>query len=174
MHFVRLAFKLAVNQVRERSTPIPMYLGLVKRTDQGVKTPKDAVSRFEQGRLLIEQAGGRVVGLWWTQGFCDAVPVTEWPDDESANVFSLSHAMAGSVRTETLRAFTTEEMQRVRVGDRHQARPPDVGKIETRALGHVGSHLYVRPSEGLPRAVRRQDGHGDQSAGVAVRCNLPG
>jgi uncharacterized protein with GYD domain len=92
---------------------MPMYVGLVKWTDQGVKTAKDAVSRFEQGRPLIEQAGGRVVGIWWTQGSYDAVVVTEWPDDESASVFSLSYAMAGNVRTETLRAFTTEEMQRL-------------------------------------------------------------
>ena len=92
---------------------MPMYVGLTKWTDQGVKTVKDAASRFEQGRSLIEQAGGRVVGLWWTQGSYDAVIVTEWPDDESASVFSLSYAMAGNVRTETLRAFTTEEMQRI-------------------------------------------------------------
>jgi uncharacterized protein with GYD domain len=92
---------------------MPLYVGLVRWTDQGVKTAKEAVSRLEQGRPSIEQAGGRVVGLWWTQGSYDAVIVTEWPDDESASVFSLSYAMAGNVRTETLRAFTTEEMQRI-------------------------------------------------------------
>jgi uncharacterized protein with GYD domain len=88
-------------------------VGLVKWTDQGVKTAKGAVSRAEQVGPSIEQAGGRLVGLWWTQGSYDAVIVTEWPDDESASVFSLSYAMAGNVRTETLRAFTSEEMQRI-------------------------------------------------------------
>ena len=92
---------------------MPIYVNLVKWTDQGAKTAKGAVSRWEQGRAAIEQAGGRVVGLWWTQGSYDAVTVTEWPDDESASAFSLSYATAGNVRTETLRAFTTEEMQRI-------------------------------------------------------------
>ena len=61
----------------------------------------------------IEQAGGRVVGLWWTQGAYDAVLVSEWPDDESASVFALSYASMGNVRTETVRAYTNEEMQRI-------------------------------------------------------------
>jgi uncharacterized protein with GYD domain len=92
---------------------MPTYVGLVRWTDQGVRAAKDATSRWEQGRAAIEQGGGRVVGLWWTQGAYDAVIVTEWPDDETASVFSLSYAAAGNIRTETMRAFTTEEMQRI-------------------------------------------------------------
>jgi uncharacterized protein with GYD domain len=92
---------------------MPLYVGLVKWTDQGVKNAKGAATRWEQGRAAIEQAGGRVIGLWWTQGQYDAVIVTEWPDDESASVFTLSYAATGNIRSETLRAFTTEEMQRI-------------------------------------------------------------
>jgi uncharacterized protein with GYD domain len=51
--------------------------------------------------------------VWWTQGQYDAVVVLEWPDDESATLASLTMGMAGNVRTETLRAFTTEEFQRI-------------------------------------------------------------
>jgi len=39
--------------------------------------------------------------------------VSEWPDDESASVFALSYASMGNVRTETVRAYTNEEMQRI-------------------------------------------------------------
>jgi uncharacterized protein with GYD domain len=46
---------------------MPTYVALTKWTDQGVKNAKGAVDRSEQGRAAIEQAGGRVVGLWWTQ-----------------------------------------------------------------------------------------------------------
>jgi len=92
---------------------MPLYVSLVNWTDQGVRSAKDAPSRWEQGRAAIEQAGGRIVGQWWTQGRYDAVVVTEWPDDESASVNALSYAAAGNVRTETLRAFTTEEMQKI-------------------------------------------------------------
>jgi uncharacterized protein with GYD domain len=92
---------------------MPTYVGLVRWTDQGIKTVKDATSRSEQGKAAIEQAGGRVIGSWWTQGAYDAVVVTEWPDDEAASVAALSYAMAGNVRTETMRAYTNEEMQRI-------------------------------------------------------------
>jgi uncharacterized protein with GYD domain len=92
---------------------MPTYVALVRWTDQGVKNAKGAVDRANQGRAAIEKAGGRVVGLWWTQGAYDAVLVTEWPDDESASVFALSYASTGNVRSETMRAYTSEEMQRI-------------------------------------------------------------
>jgi uncharacterized protein with GYD domain len=92
---------------------MPVYVGLAKWTDQGVKNAKDAVRRWEHGRTAIEQAGGRIIGTWWTQGQYDAVVVIEWPDDESASAARLAYAMAGNARTETLRAFTNEEMQRI-------------------------------------------------------------
>ena len=53
------------------------------------------------------------MGVWWTQGAYDAVVVLEWPDDETATLGSIAMGMAGNVRTETMRAFTTEEMQRI-------------------------------------------------------------
>jgi uncharacterized protein with GYD domain len=49
----------------------------------------------------------------WTQGAYDAVAIGEFPDDETAAAASLANAMRGNVRTETMRAFTAEEMQRV-------------------------------------------------------------
>src|SRR5438045_831975 len=93
---------------------MPTYVALVKWTDQGVKNVKGAVDRASgQARTAIEQAGGRIVGLWWTQGTYDAILVTEWPDDDSASVFALSYAAMGNVRTERMRAYTNEEMQRI-------------------------------------------------------------
>jgi uncharacterized protein with GYD domain len=92
---------------------VPRYVGLAKWTDQGVKNVKGAATRWEQGRAAIEQAGGRIIGAWWTQGQYDGVVVMEWPDDESASAATLTYALGGNVRTETLRAFTTEEFQRI-------------------------------------------------------------
>jgi uncharacterized protein with GYD domain len=71
------------------------------------------VQRSEEGRALVERVGARVVGWWWTQGAYDMVIVLEAPDDETASALALSMAMAGNVRTETMRAYTAEEMQRI-------------------------------------------------------------
>jgi uncharacterized protein with GYD domain len=92
---------------------MPLYVVMSKWTDQGIKTAKNAASRVEEQTRAVEQAGGRVIGTWWTQGRYDAVVVLEWPDDETATLGALAMGMAGNVRTETMRAFTTEELQRI-------------------------------------------------------------
>jgi uncharacterized protein with GYD domain len=92
---------------------MPTYVALFKWTEQGVRTVKETVARTEQNRSAIEKAGGRLVGVWWTQGAYDVVAVTEFPDDETASAVMLSINIAGSVRTETMRAYTVEEMQGV-------------------------------------------------------------
>jgi uncharacterized protein with GYD domain len=92
---------------------MPTYIGLFKWTDQGVRNVKDSVTRVEQARAAAEKSGGRLIGTWWTQGAYDIVAVFELPDDETASVFVLSNVMVGNVRSETMRAYTAEEMQRI-------------------------------------------------------------
>jgi uncharacterized protein with GYD domain len=79
----------------------------------GVRDVKKTVTRTEQARAAIEKDGGRLIGSWWTQGAYDVVAVAEWPNDEAASAFMLSLALAGNVRSETMRAYTQEEMQRI-------------------------------------------------------------
>jgi uncharacterized protein with GYD domain len=92
---------------------MPTYIGLLKWTDQGARNAKDALSRNEQGRAMIEQAGGRLIGAWWTMGAYDTVVVAEMPDDESVSALAIALATQGNVRTETMRAYGREEMQRI-------------------------------------------------------------
>jgi uncharacterized protein with GYD domain len=92
---------------------MPLYVGLAKWTDQGIKNVKGAATRADEVTATIEKAGGRIIGLRWTQGQYDAVTVIEWPDDQSASAAAIAMGMAGNVRTETLRAYTTEEFQRI-------------------------------------------------------------
>jgi uncharacterized protein with GYD domain len=53
------------------------------------------------------------VALYWTQGRYDLAGIFEGPDEETANAMFLAIGMNGAVRTETLRAFTAEEVQRI-------------------------------------------------------------
>jgi uncharacterized protein with GYD domain len=92
---------------------MPTYVSLVKWTDQGVRGVKDTVDRTEQNRQAIEAAGGRLTGVWWTQGAYDVVAVSEWPDEDSAMAFLLRLGMVGNARTETLRAFDADDMRRI-------------------------------------------------------------
>lgn len=89
------------------------YVTLIKWTDEGVKNIKGTVTRSEGAREAIEQAGGRLISLYWTQGHYDVVAITEWPDEESAMAMLYLVEMGGNDRTEALRAFNAEEMQRI-------------------------------------------------------------
>jgi uncharacterized protein with GYD domain len=86
------------------------YVVLINWTEKGVSEAKDTVKRSENVRQLAQQMGGDMKTIYWTLGRYDAVAVLEAPDDETATAIALRSAGNGAVRTETLRAFTADEM----------------------------------------------------------------
>ena len=92
---------------------MPAFVILNKFTEQGVRGVKDTVKRGQAIRQAIEAAGGRLIGIWWTQGQYDTVSIVEVPDEETGMTLLLSTGMQGNLRTETLRAFNEEEMARI-------------------------------------------------------------
>ncbi len=92
---------------------MPTYVSLIKWTDQGIRGVKETTARAEQASAAAQQAGGRFSAVYWTQGAYDIVVVSEFPDEEAAQAFLLATGMQGNIRTETLRAFSAEEMQRI-------------------------------------------------------------
>ena len=89
------------------------YITLIRWTEQGIQGARETVDRVEQARGVVEQLGGRLTGVYWTQGEYDMVALSEFPDDETATTFFLSLGMLGNVRTQTLRAFDADEMRRI-------------------------------------------------------------
>lgn len=92
---------------------MPKYVGLSTWTDQGARDAKASVQRAEEVRRMIEQMGGRMETIYWTQGRYDLVAVMEAPDEETGAAIMLRVASWGNVRTETLRAYDAEEMGRI-------------------------------------------------------------
>ncbi len=92
---------------------MPKYVVLVKWTEQGARAVTETRQRAEQVRQMVEQMGGRMETLLWTQGRYDLVGVMEAPDEETAAAVGLRVGVGGAVRTETLRAFDAEEMERI-------------------------------------------------------------
>ena len=92
---------------------MPTYVSLFTWTEQGIKDVKGTVDRSEQARQAITGLGGAMEALYWTQGAYDLIAVTTWPDEETAQAFILSTARQGNLRSETLRAFSAEEMARI-------------------------------------------------------------
>jgi len=92
---------------------MPNYIVLYRFTAQGRKNVKESVKRAAEIRKQNEARGFKVLGHYWTQGRYDLVAVVDAPNDESMVAGLFGIAEAGNVTSETLRAYTAEEMQQV-------------------------------------------------------------
>lgn len=89
------------------------FIMLANFSDQGIKTVKQSTERAEAFRQIAAKAGATVKEIYWTLGSHDIVAICDAPDDETATALSLSIASRGNVRSETLRAFTGDEMKKI-------------------------------------------------------------
>ena len=87
------------------------FVVLAGFTDQGIRNVKDTVNRAEAFKGLARKVGVTVKELYWTLGRYDVVAFCEAPDDETATALSLSIGALGNVRSETLRAFSVDDMK---------------------------------------------------------------
>jgi uncharacterized protein with GYD domain len=62
---------------------------------------------------MAKKCGASVKEVFWTLGEYDIVAVVEAPDDISVTALGLSSGALGNVRTQTLRAFTQEDMKSI-------------------------------------------------------------
>jgi uncharacterized protein with GYD domain len=89
------------------------YIALTRLTDQGMRGIKDTAKRAEAAKAAAEKFGAKVKAIYWTLGEYDLVLVIEATDELAATAFALSAASLGNTRSQTLRAFTSEEIQAV-------------------------------------------------------------
>jgi uncharacterized protein with GYD domain len=89
------------------------YVTLLQFTDQGIRNVKDTTKRFEAAKELAKKAGVTFKDTYWTQGPYDSVAIVEAPNEEALTSLLLSIGSLGNVRTQTLRAFSSEEIGRI-------------------------------------------------------------
>ena len=86
------------------------YVVLASFTDQGIRTVKDTTKRADAVKELGRKFGVTVKETLWTLGAYDVVVIMDAPDDASITAFGLAIGSAGNVRTQTLRAFSRDEI----------------------------------------------------------------
>lgn len=86
------------------------YIALSNFTDQGIRNVKDTTKRADAVKEAAKKFGAEMTQIYWTVGHYDLVAIIEAPDDKSATAFALAIGIAGNIRTQTLRAFSKEEM----------------------------------------------------------------
>ena len=92
---------------------MPNFVVLAKFTHQGITDAKNTIERAEAFRQMAAKTGVTIKDMYWTIGSRDVVAICSAPDDETATALSLSVASRGNVSTETLRAFSFDEMKKI-------------------------------------------------------------
>lgn len=86
------------------------YVVLAQFTDQGIRSIKNSPQRAAQVAETAKSFGCEMKEIYWTLGEYDIVTVIDAADEQGFTAFGLALGSAGNVRTQTLRAFTKDEI----------------------------------------------------------------
>jgi len=89
------------------------YIALVNFTDQGIRYIRQTTERAKALTNAAANLGVKIKNIYWTMGAFDAIIAAEAPDDETVTAFTLSRGSLGNIRTQTLRAFSADEMNSI-------------------------------------------------------------
>jgi uncharacterized protein with GYD domain len=89
------------------------YIALLQYTDQGVRNVKDTTKRAAAAKEAAAKMGVNFTELFWTLGHYDLAILAEAPDDDTMTAVMVKLASLGNVKSQTLRAFRTNEMEAI-------------------------------------------------------------
>jgi uncharacterized protein with GYD domain len=89
---------------------MPTFIALCSFTDQGIRSVKDTTKRADAVKEAGKKFGVNMSQIYWTLGGYDLVTIVEAPNDEAATAFMLAVGSAGNIRSQTLRAYSRDEM----------------------------------------------------------------
>jgi uncharacterized protein with GYD domain len=86
------------------------YVILSQFTDQGIRNIKETQQRAAKVAEMAKHFGCEITSIYWTLGQYDIVTTMTAPDDASLTAFGLAIGAMGNIRTQTLRAFSKDEL----------------------------------------------------------------
>ena len=89
------------------------YISLAQFTDKGIQAARQTTQRVSNWAAKVKSMGVSIKEMYWTLGQHDQVCIFEAPDDETAASVLLAADLLGNIRTQTLRAFTSSEMEKI-------------------------------------------------------------
>ncbi len=90
-----------------------LHVVLINYTDQGIRNVKQSPERAKAAIAAAEKLGIKLKDIYWTLGAYDLVCVADAPNDEAIIGWALGLGSLGNVRTETMRAFSSNEMNTI-------------------------------------------------------------
>ena len=92
---------------------MPTYISLCRWTQQGSEKIKESPSRLDAAKKAFEALGVKLRDFYMTTGRYDMVIVCEASDEMAIAKAMLSVSSKGSIKTETVRAFSEDEYRKV-------------------------------------------------------------
>ncbi len=89
------------------------YIVLFNFTDQGIRNVKQSPERGKAAIAAGEKLGIKTKDIYWTMGAYDLVAIVDAPNDEAMTTRALSMSSQGNVRTQTMRAYSADEMEKI-------------------------------------------------------------
>ncbi len=89
------------------------YVCLVTFTDTGIRNLRKTTARAGAFADRMKSQGITILQTLWTVGSVDLVHFFEAEDDQAAATFAFTLAALGNVRTNTMRAYDANEMEKV-------------------------------------------------------------
>jgi uncharacterized protein with GYD domain len=89
---------------------MPIYVSLVKFTEQGISTMKqEGIPRSDMVQRNIETHGGRLLDAYYCLGEYDVVAVLEFPNNRAAMKAAVLNASMGHIKITTMPAVSRNE-----------------------------------------------------------------
>ncbi|MEK6525234.1 MAG: GYD domain-containing protein [Nitrospirota bacterium] len=89
---------------------MPVYVSLVKFTEQGISTMKQqGIARSETVQRNVESLGGRLLDAYYCLGEYDVVAILEFPNNRAAMKAAVLNASLGHIRITTMPAVARRE-----------------------------------------------------------------
>jgi len=85
----------------------------VQFTEKGIQAAKQTTQRVADWAAAVQPIGVSIKQMYWTLGHYDQVCIFDAPDDQTAASVLLAADILGNIRTQTMRAFTTSEMEKI-------------------------------------------------------------
>jgi len=92
---------------------MPTYIALMSWTQKGIENVKESPARLDRAKDAFKAAGAEIKAFYLVNGRYDAVVIAEAPNDEVIAKLVLATGSQGSIRTETVRAYTEAEYRKI-------------------------------------------------------------
>jgi uncharacterized protein with GYD domain len=97
-------------QLPRKEAAMPIYVSLVKFTEQGISTMKEkGVARSDMVQRNVESLGGKLLDAYYCLGEYDVVAILEFPNNRAAMKAAVLNSSLGHIRITTMPAVARRE-----------------------------------------------------------------